>query len=308
MSEDNTHSIRIGEYKLPVRIGKLKLFDVASHIVISAHDETGRQIWEINGLATDKNGNPIPIGMPWDNTDRIKGYLDTVPRMGGFVENQVSIVTGTPEEIEAFKGRAQEVIERVNSRNLHYKLDTQNSNSFAGTILKSFGIPPQELLNSKKHSFEKPVPGFIRDLLEDADGYSEEIERGPLTNEVLPSNRKNSLDFGKTPVPEAKPMGAERSGGSFPRRALPDTGAELRSDVRNDRANMSGNIAPGFNSRPQTLSRKSGQMSAGHDRRTNPFDLKNQNLKRQSELIEHEPVLAKRMILAAGRNPKLFQL
>ncbi|MCV0425166.1 MAG: hypothetical protein K5905_06820 [Roseibium sp.] len=197
MYDSKKYTIRIGEFKLPAKIFDLKLFDVASHIVITAHDETGAQIWEINGLATDKSGNRIPIGMPWDRTDTIKGYLDFVPQMGPLVQNQVSIVSGSPEEIETFKLRALRVIERVNENDLHYKIDTQNSNSFAGTILKAFGIPPQELLNSPKHKFEKPVPGFVTDLLDDSYYVSMESERGKSTDVGRFLHRESKSDLGK---------------------------------------------------------------------------------------------------------------
>jgi len=150
MNSRGRHTIRIGEYKLPAEILGFKLFDVASHIVISGHDETGAQLWEINGLAADENG-PKRIGMPWDSSDTIKAYPTDYPVMGDKVDNQTIVVIGTPEEIEAYKGKADKVIDRINAQNLDYRIDTQNSNSVAGTILKAFGIPPQELLNSPKH-------------------------------------------------------------------------------------------------------------------------------------------------------------
>ncbi|MBN9673457.1 hypothetical protein JF539_24075 [Labrenzia aggregata] len=49
--------------KHTIRIGEFKLFGVASHIVITGHDEVGKQIWEINGLATGKDGITKSIGL-----------------------------------------------------------------------------------------------------------------------------------------------------------------------------------------------------------------------------------------------------
>jgi len=40
--------------------------------------------------------------------------------------------------------------------------------------------------------------------------------------------------------------------------------------------------------------------------KNNPFDLNKPKLKQQSELIERNPMRAREMILAAGRDPKLF--
>lgn len=44
------------------------------------------------------------------------------------------------------------------------------------------------------------------------------------------------------------------------------------------------------------------------ERADNPFSLKKPKLEQQSELLERNPVTAKRMILAAGRDPELFGL
>lgn len=40
----------------------------------------------------------------------------------------------------------------------------------------------------------------------------------------------------------------------------------------------------------------------------NPFDKNSINLKQQAELLERNPFTARRMILAAGRDPELFGL
>lgn len=50
------------ERKYTIRLGEYQLFGLVSHLVITGHDETGAQIWELNGLATDKNGKDKHIG------------------------------------------------------------------------------------------------------------------------------------------------------------------------------------------------------------------------------------------------------
>ncbi|MBG6163663.1 MAG: cell wall hydrolase [Roseibium album] len=40
----------------------------------------------------------------------------------------------------------------------------------------------------------------------------------------------------------------------------------------------------------------------------NPFDLENPDLERQAEVLERNPIRARQMILAAGRDPKLFRV
>lgn len=159
MTDEPKHTIRIGEFKIPKT--------PASHIVITGHDEFGNQIWEMNGLSTDRLGNIIPMGKPWDTTDKIKGYNEDYPSFGGRLVNQTVIVVGTPEEIVEFRERGKRVIDQINRLDLGYLVLDQNSNSVAGTILRSFGITPQQLLNSSKFRFLRPVPGFTRNLLTD---------------------------------------------------------------------------------------------------------------------------------------------
>ncbi|WP_346908545.1 hypothetical protein [uncultured Roseibium sp.] len=118
----------------------------------------------MNGLSTDRDGIRIDMGMPWDTTDEIKGYSEGFPSFGGRLVNQTVIVIGTPEEIAEFRERGDRVIKQINRLDLGYLVLDQNSNSVAGTILRSFGITPQQLLNSSKFHFLRPVPGFTRNL------------------------------------------------------------------------------------------------------------------------------------------------
>ena len=158
LKDNPIHTISIGELPLPLGF---------SHIVISGHDETGRQMWEMNGLATNANNERIPIGMPHDSTDTIKGYFDTPTYFGNQVRNQVVIVRGTADEISEYRDYGIQTIRDINRLDLDYRIHNQNSNSLAGTILQSFGITPQQLLNSSKHSFEGKVPGFTEILIHD---------------------------------------------------------------------------------------------------------------------------------------------
>lgn len=298
MTDESKHSIRIGEYKL---------FGLASHLVITGHDETGAQIWELNGLATDRNGRAKSIGMPWNSRDTIKGYLTFYPVMGDKVVNQTTIVIGTPEEIESFKGRARKVMEGVNARDLDYKVDIQNSNSFAGTILRSFGIQPQQLLNSPKHEFVKPVPGFTSNLLGDTDGLIRPGEK--VTNPAR--------DGVENPGPGRAP------GQAPPLRRTPDapdtqgeTPFDQRPSGKTDKTQPSSDASHALDAGPSggevTADPRRGTKSVSSlrtgARTANPFDLKRPNLKMQAELLETSPVLAKRLIAAAGRNPALFRL
>ena len=52
-----------------------------------------------------------------------------------------------------------------------------------------------------------------------------------------------------------------------------------------------------------------GTKSQGSlDNRMNPFDLKKPDLKKQADLLERSPTVAKKLILAAERDPNLFML
>jgi hypothetical protein len=297
MEENRKHSIRIGEYKL---------FGIASHIVITGHDETGAQIWEINGLATDKDNEPKAIGMPWDSSDTIKGHPTNYPVMGDKVVNQVPIVIGTAEEISAYKARADIVIDRVNARNLDYKIDVQNSNSFAGTILKAFGIPPQELLNSPKHRFEKPVPGFVTDLLDGADDVSVESERDESTDTGGIRQRKGVSDLERVPVPKPDPKSADQLDIPLSDKPIVPGASSILPPFFTPVPRAS--TSTGKAEFKRTPNENRTMRQTGLSDSANPFSITKPRLKQQAEMLERNPVMAKRMILAADRDPKLFGL
>ena len=295
------------ELKHTIRIGEFKLFGLASHIVITGHDETGAQIWELNGLAADSEGRAKRIGMPWDSSDTIRGFLTYHPVMGDKVVNQTTIVIGTPQEIESYKSRAIKVMDDVNARDLDYRVDTQNSNSFAGTVLKAFGIEPQQLLNSSKHKFVKPVPGFTSDLLGNAGGPNLPEKDTPGSGHDTHSVPRPDQSSSALPLP---PKETERSR------------AQLQSPVDHPPAGGSGNRlspAEGAQKRSARISADGsairlhqgeghGGVRPGSVPAGNPFDLKRPKLKQQSELLETDPALARRLIVQAGRDPKLFRL
>ena len=53
---------------------------------------------------------------------------------------------------------------------------------------------------------------------------------------------------------------------------------------------------------------KGSSAGSANSLRGNPFNLEKPNLKLQAEMIERNPVMAKRMILAEKRDPKLFRV
>ena len=52
----------------------------------------------------------------------------------------------------------------------------------------------------------------------------------------------------------------------------------------------------------------SGLTDGGSGSGANPFASDSLNLKEQSELLERNPARARQMIMAAGRDPKLFRV
>ncbi|MBN9671699.1 hypothetical protein [Roseibium aggregatum] len=229
--------------------------------------------------------------------------------MGDKVDNQTTVVIGTPEEIEAYKARAEALIEHINARNLDYRIDTQNSNSMAGTILKSFGIPPQALLNSKKHSFQKPVPGFLTDLY----GEEETEPRGETPNPgsgAQQPQRGHTEEWHAAKAPRPKPeiLGSQMppvSGQRIPRRTSAILSPAFPGDLGASRRSVSFLSATEPPRRPDR-----GQVSIEPDRGVlaNPFDLRNQDLKLQATMLKRNPGLAERLILSAGRDPRMFGL
>ncbi|MBC7144738.1 MAG: hypothetical protein H5U24_04955 [Thioclava marina] len=72
--------------------------------------DIGGNITEMHGLATDRYGNPTPIGMPWDTTDTIT-YWDTASlQAGGYMPTWADHYLGSPQNIQTlFTGSAEEV-------------------------------------------------------------------------------------------------------------------------------------------------------------------------------------------------------
>ncbi|MCV0425163.1 MAG: hypothetical protein K5905_06805 [Roseibium sp.] len=94
------------------------------------------------------------------------------------------------------------------------------------------------------------------------------------------------LRFGETVVPSNKPDIAKSP------KVPPNNGDASRPVPRA----KPGKVIP----KPKRKPQKQDSASA------NPFNLQKPNLKQQSEIIERNPVMARRMILAEGRDPKLF--
>ncbi|WP_254016604.1 hypothetical protein [Mesorhizobium escarrei] len=67
-------------------------------MTIAAVDRYG-----IDGLATDKNGIPKPIGMPWDFDDSIKAYVFDRNFFYSAEIDRKSVFTGTEEDINNIK-------------------------------------------------------------------------------------------------------------------------------------------------------------------------------------------------------------
>lgn len=287
-----------------IRIGEYKLFGVASHIVITAHDETGKQIWEVNGLSHDRQNNIIPIGKPWDGSDTIKGHLDNFSRMGHLVDNQTTIIAGTPTEIEAYRIRARRAIDRINAQNLDYRIDNQNSNSVAGTGLKSFGISPQELLNSTRHQFEKPVPGFTEDLIGNKDVLPAGSAQSDPELDGQSAHGNRLRNHVSAPFPMPRPHLAaddNRSRDSQPAlRGESDIPPPSLSEPKSGEAFENGPIPSAKPSRARSMLQPDNLKNA------NPFDVRKPDLKQQAFLLDHQPTKAKQLILSAGRNPELF--
>ncbi|CAN0552757.1 unnamed protein product, partial [Laminaria digitata] len=127
------------------------------HILIAGFDEHGRQMWEMNGLATDaKTGSRRTFGAPFDRGDRIKFWIDTPTFFWANSQNPVRLFSGNPKEISKLRLHAMEAGAKINRADLHYRawLNPQNSNSVAATLLKAMGKDPQEILLGMRQLYE----------------------------------------------------------------------------------------------------------------------------------------------------------
>lgn len=155
------------EWDYIVRVGELPLLNgLASHLVISDHDPEGKQLWEINGMATGPDNQPKAVGWPWDSSDKIKMYFDTGPksRFGDKIRNQRAVRWGSLDDINDFRRKAHATAGHINQLDLGYRLDTQNSNAGVGELLRSDNINPRELF--RHGGFQGAVPGYLHRLLE----------------------------------------------------------------------------------------------------------------------------------------------
>lgn len=228
--------------------------------------------------------------------------------MGHKVVNQVPIVIGTAQEIEGYRARAQSVIDRIKTRDLDYRVDRQNSNSLVGTVLDAFGIRPQELLNSPKHSFNNPVPGFTTDLLNDDDEKGGVREGNGIESSAFREAQGFNVDRQSAPVPKAKPRNASvRDGSLSNRQFIPGAGSKLSPTESQERLKPKSDLSPA--PLPQRKPKRNrATFRTIKPALANPFDLNRPQLKQQADMLERNPLRARQMILATGRDPKMFGL
>ncbi|EEA96794.1 Hint domain-containing protein [Pseudovibrio sp. JE062] len=172
MTSNGKYTIGVAELSLELPVLPLSL--PASHIVILAKDPFGNTLWQLNGMSTDTQGKPAPVGYPWDVNDTIQGFFGTNPFDGEVfldeskMSNYTPIVFGDYDEIKVngtFYELFEDVTQSINEQGLAYELLDQNSNSFAGTVLRALGISPSVWFLNKDLNFTRPVPGFSKDLL-----------------------------------------------------------------------------------------------------------------------------------------------
>lgn len=142
-----------------------------------------------------------------------------------------------------------------------------------------------------RQSDKRDTGNALNELLSDPQSSAKELHAphaGPdmLSNTPLSKNSGIPLS-GKRLIPGAKPI---LTHSLAPRRA--DKDMEQSPD-------------PSFS---RKLKGKEAGPGGDTQIRGNPFSLENPDLKQQSELLEQNPIRARRMILEAGRDPELFGL
>ena len=124
----------------------------AVHVTITLVKSNGQKLAEINGHSTRADGKAInTFGKPWDLTDTIDAYVITGsdplnatrdPDLQRGIEWRAHhrVWTGTDAQLTAQLNKAKTAAAQINSKDLDYRLLSQNSNSVAETILDSMGI------------------------------------------------------------------------------------------------------------------------------------------------------------------------
>jgi len=119
---DGQHSIYIAE--LPIRLYQSRsgaaVQTVYRHILIAGFDEHGRQMWEMNGLATDaKTRQTKTFGAPFDSSDRIWFWQHIPTRFWNNAQNPVRLFNGSLKEISRLRLQAMEAGTKINEADLH---------------------------------------------------------------------------------------------------------------------------------------------------------------------------------------------
>lgn len=202
--------------ELPIRLYQSKsgaaVQTVYRHILIAGFDERGRQMWEMNGLATDaRSGGRQAFGIPFDRGDRIEFWMDTPTYFWANSQNHVRLFTGSPKEISRLRLQAMEAGSKINKADLHYRawLNPQNSNSVAATLLKAMGKDPKEILLGMRLLYENGTfaggfpnyKGFEHDLLP---GHIPSPTVDP-TEVPRPLPRPAEEGFRNLPLPRTRP-------------------------------------------------------------------------------------------------------
>jgi len=138
----------------------------SSHLVITGHAPDGRQLWEINGLPTDPDGEPTgaTVGALFDLDDTIQVHYETGEwKHGPGAINQRVVWYGGPDAINKNRNTLRYTGELINEKQIPYRATTTNSNASVWTLLPSIGFDPRRLF--RYGGFKGNVPGFSRNLL-----------------------------------------------------------------------------------------------------------------------------------------------
>lgn len=131
----------------PFRIVKAQ-FPVAmlfGHDLIALLDADGRLLREANGLATSRQGRIKPIGyLP---SDRLKVYEFSAPALYRAQQRQLTLCTGSWEEVSRHWRVLRAAASALNARHLRYPMlgFGPNSNSVATTLIAAMGLADPDL-------------------------------------------------------------------------------------------------------------------------------------------------------------------
>ncbi|CTQ53116.1 hypothetical protein LP7551_01637 [Roseibium album] len=293
---------------------------------------TLRELSQFQGYLLEEYGHGP---MLW--TDELFESLDTLKKKGGFYRDAYDIAAGILIANSAMTDEGPRVSTDGKAYDSLFHAEQQYS---AGALLNKGNTP-------EGRAALREFFGIEMSELDEPDTHGSEVQKGEVrgrqgSKAFLLGQKLIGEERVKLTAPDFNPSGTDWSStsnkdtdllkrkiGPLEFDEIPVPNRSPANGKRLDYSNSNKALMPGANQIPEPhFSPNSGKLDTRGDipvpqvkterfrthgevgqlGRFNPFDLASPRLHQQAELVERDPIMAKRLILAAGRDPKLFRL